>query len=87
MAYQRSINAHELGVKRMLNIHRRDELLNCERPANVAKRSYGLIPTIPAINRDPALSRPRSPEWICEETGERTEAEVEVENAMAGAGL
>ena len=85
MAHQRSINAHELGVKRMLNIHKLNELLNCERPANVAKRAYELVPTIPTINRDPALSRPRPPEWIDEETGERIEGEGDMADAMAGA--
>ena len=85
MAHQRSINAHELGIKRMLNIHKLNELLNCERPANVAKRAYELVPTIPTINRDPALSRPRPPEWIDEETGERIEGEGDMADAMAGA--
>jgi hypothetical protein len=84
MPYRRTINAHEMGVKRILNFHKLDELLNCKDPANVAKRSYRLIPTIPAINRDPALSRPREPEWIDDETGERTETEIEFKNVMAG---
>jgi hypothetical protein len=81
MALQRSLNAHELGIKRMLNNHKLDELLNGERPA---KRTYELIPTIPRINKDLELSRPRSPKWMSEETGEAMENQDEFDNAAAG---
>jgi hypothetical protein len=80
-AYKRSINAHEMGVKRMLNIHKLDELVNGERPA---KRTYELIPTIPRPHTDQELSRARSPEWISEETGEREENKWDFDNAAAG---
>ena len=82
MAFKRSINVHEMGAKRMLNIYKPDELVNAERPA---KRTYELIPTIPTPNRDPALSRPRPTEWVDEETGKRINDESLIENAMAGA--
>jgi len=81
MAFKRSLDAHELGVKRILNIHKLDELLNGERPA---KRTYELIPTIPRINKDLELSRPRSPKWMSEETGEAMENQDELDNAAAG---
>jgi hypothetical protein len=68
----------------MLNKHKLDELVNGERPA---KRTYELIPTIPTINRDPALSRPRPPNWVCEETGKRLEEELDISVAMDGARL
>ena len=72
-AYKRALNAHEIGVKRMLNIHKLDELVNGEHPA---KRIYDLIATIPTGNRDPKMSRPRPPEWVAEETGELVENEI-----------
>jgi hypothetical protein len=81
MPLQRSLNAHELGIKRMLNNHKLDELLNGER---TAKRAYELIPTIPTINRDLELSRPRSPKWMSDETGEAVENQEEFDNAAAG---
>ena len=85
MAFQRSINVHELGVKRVLNIHRLDQLVSAEgRPA---KRTYELIPTIPTLNRSGALSDPRPPEWINEETGEREENDWAEGDAIAGVRL
>jgi hypothetical protein len=80
-AYQRSINAHEMGVKRMLNIHKLDGLVNGERPA---KRTYGLIATIPKANKDHEPSRSRPPNWISEETGEREENKWDFDNVAAG---
>jgi hypothetical protein len=79
--YKRSINAHELGVKRMLNIHKLDELVNGEYPA---RRSFELIATIPTGNRDQGLSRPRAPKWMDEEFGEALENEFDLENVAAG---
>jgi hypothetical protein len=70
-----------MGVKRMLNIHKLDELVNGERPA---KRTYELIPTIPRPSKDQELSRARPPEWISEETGEREENKWDFDNVAAG---
>jgi hypothetical protein len=81
MAYKRALNAHELGVKRTLNIYKLDELVNGERPA---KRTYQLIATVPTGNRDPKLSRERPPEWLDEETGKRMEDEQDFDNVAAG---
>ena len=81
MAYKRKLNAHEMGVKRMLNIHKLDELVNGDRPA---KRSYELIATIPSRNRDPELSRQRPPKWLDEETGELAEDAEDFDNVAAG---
>jgi hypothetical protein len=80
-AYKRSINAHELGVKRMLDIYKLGQLINGDRPA---KRTYELIATIPVMNRDVELSRSRPPEWISEETGEIMNNEDDVDNVAAG---
>ena len=84
MAYKRTLNAHELGVKRMLNIHKLSELVSLENGERPAKRTYELIATIPTGNRDPNLSRERSPEWLDDETGKRMEDEDDFDNAAAG---
>jgi hypothetical protein len=81
MAYKRVLNAHELGVKRMLNTYKLHELVNGDRPA---KRTYELIATIPRRNLDMNLSRERSPEWLDDETGERVENATDFENVTAG---
>ena len=81
-AYRRSINAHEMGNKRTLNIYKLDELItNGERPA---KRTYELIPTIPRINKDPELSRDRPPDWVDEETGKKVEEGVDFASVADG---
>jgi hypothetical protein len=49
-----------------------------------ARRCNGLIRTIPALNNDTALSRPRMPEWMDKEIGERVEDQEEQEEIAAG---
>ena len=49
-----------------------------------AHRCRGLIRTIPALNNDTALSRPRMPEWMDKEIGERVEDQEEQEEIAAG---
>jgi len=88
-AYQRTINVHNMGVKRMLNTAKFWQLVNHKftdgkTPDHIAERCYKLIPTIPTINTDPELSRPRAPDWICEETGEIIENENDMDEAIAG---
>jgi hypothetical protein len=86
--YKRSINAHEMGAKRMLNIYKLNELLNGDKlgikGGIPALRTHSLIPTIPRLNHDGALSRARQPEWVCEETGKRMNDQWDMEEASAG---
>ena len=85
MAYKRALNAHELGVKRMLNIYKLEELVNGSfEGGRPAKRTYELIATRPMPNRDPDLSRPRPPKWLDEETGEIEDERTDVANVMSG---
>lgn len=85
MTYKRALNAHELGVKRMLNIYKLEELVNGSfEGGRPAKRTYELIATRPRPNRDPALSRPRPPKWLDEETGELDDERTDVANVMSG---
>jgi hypothetical protein len=86
-AYQRSINVHNMGVKRILNIAKAYQLVNVklgDGTEHIAERGYKLIPTIPTINIDPELSRPRPPKWLCEETGKVLEDDEDIAEAMAG---
>lgn len=87
LAYKRALNAHEMGVKRTLNIHKLDELVNGNmlfEGGSPARRTYELIPTIPRINRDPNWSGPRPPKWLDEETGELDAERNEIANVMGG---
>jgi hypothetical protein len=76
-----------MGVKRMLNIHKVEELVNTNYRGEpcIAKRTYELIPTIPTINNDPELSRHRPPDWIIKESED--DEDDEMIEAMAGAGV
>jgi hypothetical protein len=79
-----------MGVKRILNIAKIRELTNAtyeDGTEHIAERCYKLIPTIPTFNVDPELSRKRPPKWLCEETGERIDDEVDMDEAIAGAGI
>ena len=49
-----------------------------------ANRCRGLIRTNPAFNNDTALSRPRMPEWMDKNIGERVEDQEEQEEIAAG---
>jgi hypothetical protein len=85
MAYKRALNAHELGVKRMLNVYKEPELLNGFFEGGLpAKRTYELVYTRPTPNRDLALSRPRPPKWLDEETGVLDDEKTDVANVMSG---
>jgi hypothetical protein len=85
MAYKRALNAHELGVKRMLNVYKYEELLNGSfEGGRPAKRTYQLIATKPMPNYAPELSRARPPKWLDEETGELDDEKTDVANVMSG---
>ena len=49
-----------------------------------ARRCRELIRTIPALNNDTALSRPRMPEWLDEDIGRDVEDREEQEEIAAG---
>ena len=53
-------------------------------PRHEARRCNGLIRTVPALNNDRTLSRPRMPEWLNESIGERVEEQEEQEEIRAG---
>ena len=53
-------------------------------PGHEARRCNGLIRTLPALNNDRALSRPRIPEWLDERIGEKVEGQEEQEEIRAG---
>jgi hypothetical protein len=80
----REINVHSVGNKRDLIP---DELCwpdYVSIPGHEARRCNGLIRTVPALNNDRALSRPRMPEWLDQRIGERVEAQEEQEEIRAG---
>jgi hypothetical protein len=49
-----------------------------------ARHCNGLIRTVPALNNDTALSRPRMPEWMDKDIGDRVEDDEEQEEISAG---
>ncbi len=53
-------------------------------PGRAARRCNGLIRTIPALNNDTALSRPRMPEWMDKGIGKEVEDRQEQEEIIAG---
>jgi hypothetical protein len=53
-------------------------------PERHARRCNGLIRTLPALDNDTALSRPRMPEWLDERIGEKVEDQEEQEEIAAG---
>ncbi len=53
-------------------------------PGREARRCHGLIRTIPALNNDAALSRPRMPEWLDTRIGDQVEGQEEQEEIAAG---
>lgn len=67
----------------MLNIHRIEELVGID--GREAKRCHSLIATIPKINRDEEMSRPRTPNWIIEEKGDEVEADEDENESIQGA--
>jgi hypothetical protein len=80
----RDINVHSVGNKRELIP---DEVCwpdYVSVPGREARRCHELIRTLPALNNDRALSRPRMPEWLDEGIGTRVEAQQEQEEIVAG---
>jgi len=80
----REINVHTVGNKR--------ELIPDEScwpdfvsiPGREARRCRGLIRTVPTLNNDRALSRPRMPEWMDKDIGKEVEEREEQEEIAAG---
>jgi hypothetical protein len=80
----REINVHSVGNKRELIP---DEVCwpdHVSVPGREARRCNGLIRTLPALNNDRALSRPRMPEWLDLRVGEKVEDQEEQEELRAG---
>ena len=80
----RDINVHSVGNKRELIP---DEVCwpdYVSVPGHEARRCHELIRTLPALNNDPALSRPRMPEWLDSRIGEKVEDQEEQEEIAAG---
>ena len=83
-AATRDINVHGVGNKRELIP---DEVCwpdYVSTPDWEARRCRGLIRTIPALNNDTALSRPRMPEWMDKDIGKEVEEREEQEEIAAG---
>ena len=83
-AATREINVHSVGNKRELIP---DEICwpdYVSIPGREARRCHELIRTLPALNNDRALSRPRMPEWLDEGIGEEVEEREEQEEIRAG---
>jgi hypothetical protein len=83
-AGSREINVHSVGNKRELIP---DEVCwpdYVSVPGREARRCNGLIRTLPALNNDRALSRPRMPEWLDERIGDKVEDQEEQEQLRAG---
>jgi hypothetical protein len=53
-------------------------------PRREGRRCNGLIRTLPALNNDRALSRPRMPEWLDARIGDKVEDQEEQEELRAG---
>jgi hypothetical protein len=49
-----------------------------------ARRCDELVRTLPALNNDPALSRPRMPQWLDARIGDKVEDQEEQEEIAAG---
>jgi hypothetical protein len=80
----REINVHSVGNKRELIP---DEVCwpdYVSVQGHEARRCNGLIRTLPALNNDRALSRPRMPEWLDERIGEKVDDQEEQEELRAG---
>jgi hypothetical protein len=80
----REINVHSVGNKRELIP---DEVCwpgYVSVPGHEARRCNGLIQTVPALNNDRALSRPRMPQWLDERIGDKVEDQELQEQIRAG---
>jgi hypothetical protein len=80
----REINVHSVGNKRELIPDASCWLDYVSIPGREARRCNGLIRTIPALNNDTSLSRPRMPDWMNKEIGDRVEDQEEQEEIAAG---
>jgi hypothetical protein len=80
----REINVHSVGNKRELIP---DEVCWPDYvtvPGREARPCNGLIRTVPALNNDRALSRPRVPEWLDARIGDKVKDQEEQEEIRAG---
>ena len=80
----RVINVHRVGNKRELILDEScwpDYVSTSNREA---RRCGELIRTVPALNNDTALSRPRMPKWLDEDIGRVVEDQEEQEEIAAG---
>ena len=83
-AATRDINVHTVGNKRELIPDEScwpDYVSTSNREA---RRCGELIRTVPALNNDTALSRPRMPKWLDEDIGRVVEDQEEQEEIAAG---
>ena len=83
-AGKREIFVHSVGNKRELIPDETCWPDYVSIPGREARRCNGLIRTIPALNNDKALSRPRMPEWLDERIGDKVEEQQEQEEIRAG---
>jgi hypothetical protein len=83
-AGRREIFVHSVGNKRELIPDETCWPDYVSIPGREARRCRELIRTLPALNNDRALSRPRMPEWLDERIGEQIEGQEEQEEIRAG---
>ena len=83
-AGKREIHVHDVGNKRDLISDESCWPDYVSVPAREARRCNGLIQTIPALNNDTALSRPRMPEWLDTRIRDQVEGQEEQEEIAAG---
>jgi hypothetical protein len=83
-AGKREIFVHSVGNKRELVDDESEWPDYVSIPGREARRCNGLIRTIPALNNDTALSRPRMPEWMDKDIGRDVEEREEQEEILAG---
>ena len=83
-AGKREILVHSVGNKRELIPDENCWLDYVSIPGREARRCHELIRTLPALNNDRALSRPRRPEWYDEGIGQEVEDREEQEEIAAG---
>lgn len=80
----REINVHSVGNKRELIPDERCRPDYVSVPGREARRCHELIRTLPTLNNDRALSRPRMPEWLDSRVGTDVEDRGEQEQIAAG---
>jgi hypothetical protein len=80
----RDINVHSVGNKRELIPDEACWPDYVSIPGREARRCHELVRTLPALNNDSALSRPRVPEWLDQDVGKEVEDREEQEQIAAG---